>query len=231
MIQYASIHSKMDRLDEAFLYYKKVLEIQPTNVKVITMLAKVGEKLGYKSEIQFWLEKGLEIDPENPKLLKKYSVILLNDRKHKEALTYLEKLIVVEPDNASAYKNLGIAYYSLERKKDAKKAFEKSKDLGGKMKGTYGPMAESYRATGDWRNALVIVKEGLVAQEQEAWLYCIWGKLLEDGKDFDGALAKFTRAAAFKEKPWDVYANKQIARQVKLKKRAELMAAQAGVDE
>jgi superkiller protein 3 len=231
LMQYASIRSKMNKLDEAFLYYKKVLEIQPTNVKVITMLAKVGERLGYKSDIKFWLEKGLEIDPENPKLLKKYSVILLNDQKHKEALTYLEKLIAVEPDNASAFKNMGIAYYSLDRKKDAKRAFEKAKDLGGKMNGTYGPMAESYRATGSWSKALVVVKEGLTAQEQEAWLYCIWGKLLEDGKDFDGALAKFRRAAAFKEKPWDVYANKQIARQLKLKKRAELMAAQAGLDE
>jgi superkiller protein 3 len=231
LVQYASIRSRLDRPVEAVLYYKKALEIQPTNVKVIAMLAKVSEKQGYKSEVQFWLKKGLEVDPENPKLLKKYSVLLLNDQQHKEALAYLEKLIAVEPDNASAYKNLGIAYYNLEKKKDARRAFEKAKALGGKMNGTYGPLAEAYRATGDRRNALVIVKEGIVANEQQAWLYCIWGKLLEDGKDFDGALAKFRRAAEFKEKPWDDYANKQIARQVKLKKRAALMAAQAGVDE
>lgn len=231
LIQYASIRSQLGSPDEAVLYYKKALEIDPTNIKVIGLLAKVEEQQGAKKEVQFWLKKGLEIDPENPKLLKKYTVLLLNDQKHNEALPYLERLISVEPDNASAHKNLGIAFYSLDRKKDAKKAFEKARELGGSMSGTYGPLAESYRATGDRINALAVVKEGIIAQEQEAWLYCIWGKLLEDGKDFDGALAKFRRAAEFKEKPWDDYANKEIARQVKLKKRAEMMAAQAGSGE
>jgi tetratricopeptide (TPR) repeat protein len=231
LVQYASIQSQLDRPDEAVVYFKKALEIDPSNIKVITMLAKVGEKQGMESEVRFWLQKGLEIDPENPKLLKKYSVLLLNDQKHREALPYLEKLIDAEPDNASAFKNLGIAFYSLDRKKDAKGAFEKARELGAKMNGTYGPLAESYRATGDRINALAVVKEGISAQDQQAWLYCIWGKLLEDAQDFDGALAKFRRVAEFKEKPWNDYANKEIARQLKLKKRAELMAAQAGVDE
>ncbi|MFH1755578.1 MAG: tetratricopeptide repeat protein, partial [Candidatus Latescibacterota bacterium] len=227
LIQYASIRSKLDSPDEAVLYYKKALEIDPTNLKVIGMLVSVEEGRGADSEVQFWVKKGLEIDPENPKLLKKYSVLLLNGQRYNEALEYLEKLIVVDPGNSSVYKNMGIAYYNLDRKREAKKAFEEAKVLGVKMKGIYGPLAESYRATGDISNALSVIKEGIEAKEQEAWLYCIWGKVLEDGNNFDGALAKFNRAAEFKEKPWDEYANKQIARQVKLKKRAALMAAQA----
>jgi superkiller protein 3 len=163
--------------------------------------------------------------------LKKYTVLLLNEQQQEQALPYLEKLIEVEPDNASAYKNLGIAFYSLDRKQEAKNAFEKARKLGATMNGTYGPLAESYFATGDRINALAVVKEGIVEHDQEAWLYCIWGKLLEDRKDFDGAMAKFRKAASFKVKPWDDYANKQIARQIQLKQRAAIMAAQAGMDD
>jgi tetratricopeptide (TPR) repeat protein len=230
LTQLAYFESKLGDIDGAVLTYRKVLEIIPNNTKVIAAIAKIEEKRGAKSEVQFWLEKGLAIEPDNPLFLKKYSVLLLNDQKFKEALPYLEKLIEVEPESAVAYGNLGLAYYALDRKGEAKAAFAKARELGGDLIGLFGPMAESYRVAGDKQTALEVIQEGLQAGDQMAWLYCIWGKILEERKDFDGATAKFRKAVELKERPWDDYATKQIARQAQLKKRAELMAAQAQSD-
>lgn len=231
LVQLAYLDTKLDNLTDAVGNYRRALEIEPNNTKVIAAIAKIEDKRGAKTEARYWLEKGLEIEPDNKTFLKRYSLLLLNDQKHKEALPYLEKLIAVEPESEFAHRNVGIAYYGLDRKKEAQAAFFKVKELGGKMSGLYGPLAESYRVTGEHQKALAVIREGIDAADQMAWLYCIWGKILEDRKDYDGAAAKFRKALEFREEPWDNYASKQIARQAQLKKRAELMAAQSGLDD
>jgi hypothetical protein len=56
----------------------------------------------------------------------------------------------------------------------------------------------------------------------------VWGKILEDRHNYDGAIAKFSKAVALGDEPWSGYARKQIARQTQLKKRAEMIATQGG---
>ena len=58
----------------------------------------------------------------------------------------------------------------------------------------------------------------------------MWGKILEDGKSYDTAISKFNKAVSLKDEPWSGYARKQIARQVQLKKRADMIAAQGGME-
>ena len=231
LVQLAYLDYKLDNIDDAVMNYRKVLEIDPNNTKVIAAIAKIEDKRGAKSEARFWLEQGLEIDPENKVFLKRYSVMLLNERKYKDALPYLEKLIAVDPESHFAHRNLGSAYYGLDRKKEASASFVMVKELGGEMAGLYGPLSESYRVAGERQKALAMIKEGIQAEDQMAWLYCIWGKILEDRKDYDGATVKFRKAVEYREKPWTNYATKQIARQAQLKKRAEFMAAQAGLND
>ncbi len=227
LMQLAYLEEKLKSFDNAAVYYQKALEFEPRNIKVIGAMARIEEKRGKKEEARFWLEKGLAAYPQDKKFLKRYSGLLLNEQKYEKALPYTERLVALDSSDPSAQRNLGIAYYGLGRKKEAKAAFESVRKAGGSLAGIYGPLAESYRATGEPKKALAVVKEGLGEKNQVAWLYCIWGKLLEQWQDFDGAIAMFNKAAGLREAPWDTYAEKQIARQVQLKKRAELMAAQA----
>ncbi|NIM20285.1 MAG: tetratricopeptide repeat protein [Candidatus Latescibacteria bacterium] len=228
LVQHAYIDEKLNNFEDAIVFCKKALDVKPSNTKVIAALARIEAKRGEKSEARFWLKKGLEVDPESKLFLNKLSVLLINEQSYEEALPHLEKLLVVDPDNPAIHRNVGIAYYGLSKKKEAKEAFEVLRRTGGKMNGLYGPLAESYRATGEKAKAMAVVKEGIREKDQVAWLYCIWGKLLEESENYDGAIDKFKKAAELREKPWTGYAEKQIARQIKLKKRAELMAAQGG---
>jgi hypothetical protein len=53
--------------------------------------------------------------------------------------------------------------------------------------------------------------------------------MLERGKNYDGAISKFSHAAEAGEEPWSTYAKKQIARQAQLKQRAALISQQQGM--
>jgi superkiller protein 3 len=226
LMQYASFEKSVQNYEEASRLFQAVLDVEPDNLKAIEAMSRIDEKLGNKAEVKYWLEKGLSVESENTTFLKRLSLIYLNEQNYDLSIHYLNKLLEVDPENSGGYRNMGIAYYQKGDKKQARESFEKVRDLGGKMNGLYGPLADCYRSTGARSKALAVIKEGIERQEQEAWLYSIWGKLLEDDQEYDAAINKFSRAVELKDEPWSGYARKQIARQTQLKKRAELIAQQ-----
>lgn len=224
--QLGYLEGKLGNYDDAVYYYRKVLNGDPENREIIESLAKIEAKRGGGNEVRVLLEKTLELDPDNAEALGKLGLILIREKEFSSAADRLLKLVTLEPANAKARRNLGVAYYQLGQKKKARSEFERVKKLGGGMKGLYGPLADCYVSAGMNTRALEMIKEGLGADAQKAWLYSMWGKLLEKSKRYDAAIAKFAKAVDLKEAPWSTYARKQIARQAKLKQRAEIISQQ-----
>jgi tetratricopeptide (TPR) repeat protein len=226
LMQFGAFEMSVQNYHDALRQFQAVLDVQPENIDAIEAVARMEEKLGETAQVKYWLEKGLQVDPENTKFLRRLSLIYLNEQNYDLSIHYLKKLLEADPTDAGAYRNMGIAYYQKGEKQEAKESFEKVRENGGKMSGLYGPLADCYRSTGARQKALDVIKEGIEKKEQEAWLYSIWGKLLEDQKQYDAAISKFNKAVELKEEPWSGYARKQIARQTQLKKREELIAQQ-----
>jgi tetratricopeptide (TPR) repeat protein len=226
MMQYAAFENSTGQYEEAAQLYNSVLKIQPDNISAIDALSRVEKSLGNTAQVKYWLEKGIALDAQNPGFLKRLSLIYLNEQNYDLSIHYLKKLLEISPDDAGAHRNIGIAYYQKGEKEKAKESFEKVRELGGKMDGLYGPLADCYRSTGARAAALAVIKEGIELREQQAWLYSIWGKLLEDQQEYEEAINKFAKAVELKDEPWSGYAKKQIARQAQLLKRAELIAQQ-----
>jgi tetratricopeptide (TPR) repeat protein len=226
LMQFGAFEASVGNYQEAARRYQTALEQDPANVDAVEALSRVEKKLGNTVQEKYWLEKGLSVQPDNPGFLKRLSLIYLNEQNYDLSIHYLDKLLAISPDDAGARRNLGIAYYQKGEKDKAKDAFEKVRALGGKLDGLYGPLADCYRSAGERAKALAVINEGIKAKDQEAWLYSIWGKLLEDQKEYDAAIGKFSRAVELRDEPWSAYAKKQIARQTQLKKRAELIAQQ-----
>ena len=88
------------------------------------------------------------------------------------------------------------------------------------------PLADCYLATGRRPEALGVIQEGIEKGSQRSWLYSLWGNVLEESKNYDGAIEKYSEAVRADEVPWSEYARKQIARQPTLKKREGMMASQ-----
>jgi tetratricopeptide (TPR) repeat protein len=229
-MQYGTYENSVENPDAAVEAFETVLELSPGNLEATLQLAKAEEKRGNTPRVKYWLEQGLGYHPEDPKLLSRIALVYLNEQNYSLSIHYFEKLLEVDPENVNAYRNVGIAHYQQGDKLAAAEAFEQVRALGGKMGGLYGPLADCYRSINQRSKSLEIVREGLAAGEQQAWLYSVWGKLLEDAKDYDLAITKFNKAVALQDEPWSGYARKQIARQAQLIKREKMIAAQGGME-
>ena len=229
-MQYGTYENSVENPDVAVEVFEQVLELSPGHLEATLQIARAEEKRGNAPRVKYWIEQGLTYHPEDPKLLSRIALVYLNEQNYSLSIHYLNKLLEVDPVNAKAYRNLGIAHYQQGGKREAAESFEQVRSLGGKMSGLYGPLADCYRSIGQPSKSLEVVREGLAAGEQEAWLYSVWGKLLEDAKEYDLAIAKFNKAVAMREEPWSGYARKQIARQAQLIKREKMIAAQGGME-
>lgn len=228
LMQYGSFEMSVEQYARAVRRFEEVLSKQPGYMPAIESLADAEKALGNTAQVKFWIEQGLQHEPENARLLKQLSLIYLNEQNYAMAIHYLDQLLAIDPTNVAAHRNRGIALYQQGEKKKAIEPFEKVREYGGDLDGLYGPLADCYRAAGRSNDALAIIREGIDEGSQEAWLYSVWGKILEDRRAYDAAIAKFSKAVALNDEPWSGYARKQIARQNQLKKRAEMIASQGG---
>ncbi len=226
--QLGYLEAKLGNLNEAAHYYNRTLELEPNDTEVILALAKVESKRGGNGSVKTLIEEGLKLDPDNTAFLGKLGLINIKEKNYQAAVEPLNRLVTLEPDNVKAHQNLGVAYYQLGDKNSAKDEFQKVRELGGDMDDLYGPLADCYMTAGQNSEALAVINEGIDRDTQKAWLYSLWGKILERQKNYDGAITMFAKAADLQEEPWSDYARKQIARQSKLKKREQMMARQEG---
>jgi len=227
--QLGYLEAKLGNYDKAAHYYRRILEDDPENSDVISALAKVEEKRGGNGVVKELLIQSLELNPDDTEALGRLGRIYIKEKNFKAAAVPLEKLVTLEPDNVKAWRNLGVAHYQSGDKHKACADFQRVKNLGGDMSDLYGPLADCYYEMGSRSDALVVIQEGIASEIQEAWLYCMWGKILEDRKSYDAAIAKFAKAAGMQVEPWSTYARKQIGRQEKLKKRDQMISSQQGM--
>jgi tetratricopeptide (TPR) repeat protein len=228
--QLGYLEGKLGNYDLAADYYKRVLESDPENVEIIRALAKIEERRGGNGAVRELLIRNLDLHPNDTESLARLGRVYIKEKNYKAAIEILEKLVALEPANDKGWRNLGVARYQLGDKRAACADFQRVKDLGGDMTDLYGPLAECYYESGAGSAAIGIIKEGIQREMQVAWLYCVWGKVLEGRKSYDAAIGKFVSAARMNEEPWSDYARKQIARQEKLKKRAAMISAQEGME-
>ncbi len=228
LTQLGFAETKLGNSEKALFYYEKALEIEPKNTSILYAASKILIKLGSAAYARELLERASAIEPDNSKYLKKIASLHLQKQEYKQAAVILKRIDTLDPDSKSNHRNLGVAFYELGNKRGAKLEFERYETLGGDMKGLTGPLAECCYETGEAGKAIKYIKNGIERGDQQAWLYSIWGKMLEKNKNYNGAISKFSKAASLHEEPWSSYARQQIVRQRQLKKREEMLAKQAG---
>jgi tetratricopeptide (TPR) repeat protein len=228
-VQFGAFEMSIENYDDAVECYTNALSMESTNIDIIETLARVEEKRGNAAQASMWLDSALALDPNNTRVLKRLAAMSLNAQDYTRAIGYADRVIAVEPDDVNAQRNRAVALYQKGDKQEAIASFEKVAELDGNMANLYGPLADCYRAASRDTDAVRVIEAGIASGNQLAWLYSVWGKILEDQKRFDEAIAKFDRAVAANDQLWSDYARKQIARQTQLKQREALIASQNGM--
>jgi tetratricopeptide (TPR) repeat protein len=228
-MQYAAFETSVENYDAAVDCYASALKLQPGNEDAIDAVARVEERRGRTTQARAWLESALTRDPNDARVLKRLAALTLNAQDYVAAVGFADRALAVDPTDASVQRTRAVALFQKGDKKEAIASLEKVRELNGSMDGLYGPLADCYRAAGRDSDALAVVQQGVAAGQQTAWLYSVWGKILEGQKRYDEAIAMFDKAVAQNDEAWSDYARKQIARQNTLKKREAMIASQAGM--
>ncbi len=116
------------RYNEAKRILAKVLKLNPNDVEIMSLLAKVYITEGNRKKAQEWLNKVLLIDPNYPQALYYMGVVYHEKGEFEKAIEMYEKAIEhfsedEKEDIADAYQNLGCSLWEARRREEALEAW------------------------------------------------------------------------------------------------------------
>ncbi len=110
-------------------FYKKVLDLNPSNLSVKTKLAMTYLTETNPMQAIGMLREVLAADPDNEQALYNMGMLSIQSGQHDKAVNWLTKLVEANPEHTQGHLLLGIAYMNSGSKAKAKSQFEKVKQL------------------------------------------------------------------------------------------------------
>lgn len=101
---------QMDDYEDAFVVYKKALELQPNDVTYIVNLAVAYRQYGNNEKAKELYEQALLIDPDYPELNSSLGSLYVLEGEPELAITYFEKALEADPTLGVTYGNCALAY-------------------------------------------------------------------------------------------------------------------------
>jgi tetratricopeptide (TPR) repeat protein len=217
------IYQKKNDADRAIMHYEKALSAQPGDATTIGTLAGLYEKKGDEARKMEYLQKAVEAAPDNYRFKVQLGSAYMKKKDFVNAAPLFEDLTKNYPDEAAYHQNLGLILSQMsDRKAEAPAELEKTLELRGDDAYVSGILALVYNELKQYSKAIAAAKKGLEAKAgQEPLLYYQWGVALSKLENYDDATAMFQKVVATKDPQWSEAANKEIARQERLKKIAE----------
>jgi tetratricopeptide (TPR) repeat protein len=117
----ARIYDDKDDLNNAKVYFKKSLELQPNNKEALIGLSSIFERTGDINQSFGYIKMAIEFFPDDKELSLKYAQLLINQESFTDAIPYVSKMLDAEPSNITARKMLGEIYL---KEGDKQKAWE-----------------------------------------------------------------------------------------------------------
>jgi tetratricopeptide (TPR) repeat protein len=144
-----------EKFPEAALEFRSALQIDPNLAGAHYGLAKslLGSRQVQKA---YWeLQETVRLDPENHDAKLQYGQFLLfgDDAEREEAVERADEVITADPSRAAAYVLKGRALQALERKEEAREAYEAAVELSPDEGGPLLLLASFHRAEGDAERA------------------------------------------------------------------------------
>jgi len=111
-----SLLERNEKLDQAFIYIKKAIEISPKDGYIRDSLGWYYYKLGDKKKSLVELKKAVKLVPEDPSINKHIAIIYSNMKEFNKAKVYIKKAISVTQSEVER-KELNDALKDLEQKR------------------------------------------------------------------------------------------------------------------
>jgi tetratricopeptide (TPR) repeat protein len=116
----------LGKLDEERKWYKKVLAIDPANIRALNgMAASLIDSNDIEGATE-WIKKALEYSPDDTGALYNMGVIFHYKTKYKSAINQYDKVLAIDPNFVSALDSKALALARLEKYEDAISCIDKA---------------------------------------------------------------------------------------------------------
>ena len=128
-LQLAVQHHRANRLDEAHLLYRQVLELQPDHPEALYSLGMLVQQLGQLQTAEQWLSAASLVQPGSVKTWFSLANLRASQQQYPEAVTAYRQALALRPDSLPIYNNLGYALQQLGLFDEAINCYQKALEL------------------------------------------------------------------------------------------------------
>ena len=121
-VLYYSKGTKEDA-EKAITYYKKAIELSPSEGILYQNLALAYEVTGDNDKAAEAFEKSIGIEPRNDQFYSNYAEFFFKNNQFEKAIEFCKKAIMINPNSSLYYQNIGLAYEQLNKNKEAEEAY------------------------------------------------------------------------------------------------------------
>lgn len=125
----ATSMDELGRVDEAIVYLKKVISIDPTFIGSYVNIGFQYTKMGRYKEALTYFDKAVAIDKDDPLALNNRGLAKYNLEDYDGAMKDINKSLTIYPGNSYAYKNRALVYIALKQKEKACSDLERAEEL------------------------------------------------------------------------------------------------------
>lgn len=161
------IYKELKMFTKSIQVYEKGIEYYPNSYEFLYELIHVLiEDKNYDYALQV-AEKFSSIYPNSADIYNSYARIFYRQKKYNEALLKLKKLTELDQNNAEAFYFMGLILNDLNKPDDAIKNLELALNLGAQNCKYYAQYARSCALKGDYKSALLFIKEAIDIKPEE----------------------------------------------------------------
>jgi tetratricopeptide (TPR) repeat protein len=121
--QAMSLHMR-GALADAERLYRQILEREPDNTRILTMLGVLAAQSGRIRLAADLLQHATKLNGSDPLAHNNFGIVLTALGRFEEAIAHFDRAISTTPDYADAYTNRGVAYGRMQRFDDALRSYD-----------------------------------------------------------------------------------------------------------
>jgi tetratricopeptide (TPR) repeat protein len=183
------------RYDEALIYYRNAIQINPKLAQGHYQLAQCYLRLNRFQEAFGELQKTVDLDPGNTEAQLQFAKLLINGKKYDDAKAVAEKVLATDPKNSRAYSILGDRLALAGDQAGAIRDYQTAIRLDSRRLEGYFALGVLYRSLGQIAESEAAFKQAVEANPQSETARLSLGRFYISQKNFAQAEAELRPAA------------------------------------
>ena len=175
LFQAGYISFKLNQLDQARGYFRKLISVDPKHAggaaNLAALEARYNEKrVGLNEKTPgITLREVVQANPNSVEAHVNLGAQLITEGVHAEALTVLERAVSLRPNSAAAQYDLGLAQIKVKKYEEAVTSIRKALELKPEWADAYNNLGLAYAGLSNWKDAATAYSEAVRLVPNQAY--------------------------------------------------------------